>query len=152
MTAIPKTKLEQPAPETEATHQYPVLRVVSELISDIGSKIAVELTRAEQSQAARLQETLADLRDSIRRELSESLRQEFEARFRESMEMAKQQFTQRLQEASTRLEEERMQFHEEIATARRRTLRFGVGGRACGGGLVGSGGKRWEAGRVVRGE
>ena len=118
--SAPKTTLDAIAPEPESAPTDPVIQAFSDFVSDIGARIANELRSAEQFQAARLLETLAALRDSVRRELSENLREEFESRFRESMAAAKQQFTEKLQEASARLEEERSQFLGEIDTARRR--------------------------------
>ena len=91
------------------------------LVSDIGTRISAELSRAEQAIAPRLEGALAVRYEAMRCELSDILREEFEIRFHESMNEAKRQFSEKLQEASATLEEERNKLNEEIAAARNRT-------------------------------
>ena len=97
----------------------PVLQVISDLISDAAARILTEMRMAELSEASPLREALHAMRESVRREVSDSLRDEFEARFRESMEVTRREFNDTLQETIASLQEERDRLREELTTARK---------------------------------
>ncbi len=122
MTSATKADSEQLLSEPAADPNAAVVDAVAELISDLGTRIAAEMSRIQQDQGPKLQEALAAFRESVRQELAGKMRDEFETRFRESMDVSKRQFAQKLQEAAASVEQERNQMQEEISAARKRAM------------------------------